>query len=139
MALDLSSLKKSLNSYGSALSVANKNLSGPVDKDLEQVIKAGVIQNFEFTFELCWKFMKRWLEKSIGESVTIGLSKKELFRAAAENKIITDVEDWFTYNEARNMTAQAYDRDTADDVYKIALKFYIVAKDFLYTLEQKND
>ena len=83
--------------------------------------------------------MKRWLEKSIGESVTIGLSKKELFRAAAENKIITDVEDWFTYNEARNMTAHAYDRDTADDVYKIALKFYIVAKDFLYTLEQKNN
>lgn len=138
MALDLTSLKKSLSSYGNAIAVAKKNL-GSMDTDLEQVIRAGVIQNFKLTFQLCWKFMKRYLEKSLGESVTIGLSKKELFRIAAENKLITKVEDWFIYNEARNMTAHIYDNQAADDVYKTATKFYLIAKDFLHTLEQKND
>jgi len=139
MVLDLSSLKKSLVSYENAINVAKKNILGEVDTDLEQVIRAGVIQNFEFTFELCWKFMKRYLEKSLGESVTIGISKKELFRIAAEHKIINRVEDWFTYNEARNLTTHIYDNKVANDVYSVALKFFPISKSFFEILETKND
>ena len=62
MALDLSSLQKAVNSFERAIKVADIMIKGDVDTDTEEVIRAGVIQNFEFTYELCWKFMKRWLE-----------------------------------------------------------------------------
>ena len=49
MTLDLSSLKKAVNSLEKALKVADTQISGIVNTDHEEVIRAGVIQNFEFT------------------------------------------------------------------------------------------
>ena len=59
MALDLSSLQKAVSSMERAINVATRMIEDEVDTDQEEVIRAGVIQNFEFTYELCFKFMKR--------------------------------------------------------------------------------
>ncbi len=139
MTLDLSSLKKAVNSLEKAITVANTQISGIVNTDHEEVIRAGVIQNFEFTYELCWKFMKRWLENNVsGESVD-GVSRKELFRLAAESRLIDDVEAWFKYHEARNETTHTYDGKIAETVYKTAISFIKDAKIVLERLEAKND
>ena len=139
MALDLSSLQKAVNSLERALNVASSQIKGKVNKDYEEVIRAGVIQNFEFTYELCWKFMKRWLEANgEGESVD-GVTRKELFRLAAERQLIEDVDAWFQYAKARNETAHTYDNQTAADVFESAKKFLNAAKFLLKKLESKND
>ena len=139
MALDLSSLKKAVNSLGKAIKVADTQISGIVNTDHEEVIRAGVIQNFEFTYELCWKFMKRWLENNVsGESVD-GVTRKELFRLAAESRLIDDVEAWVKYHEARNETTHTYDGEIAETVYKTATSFIKNAKIVLERLEAKND
>jgi len=105
MALDLSSLQKAVDSLQRATNVASKLKNEQTDKDRTEVVRAGVIQNFEFTYELCWKFMKRWLEVN-GEGASVdGASRKELFRIAAERRLIEKVEAWFAYTESRNETA----------------------------------
>jgi len=139
MALDLSSLQKAVDSLGRAVKVASSQIKGRVNTDEEEVIRAGVIQNFEFTYELCWKFMKRWLGINIGSAVVDGISRKELFRMAAESRLINNVETWFEYNNLRNETAHTYDAKTAESVYEAAIRFAADARALLKTLENKND
>lgn len=139
MALDLSSLQKAIASLKRAVRVAEQLIDGAVDTDQEEVIRAGVIQNFEFTYELCWKFMKRWLEKNASGQAVDGLTMKELFRMAAERLLIKDVEAWFAYHNARNKTSHIYDEATAGDVYEVAVRFLVDAQAFLKVLEAKND
>lgn len=139
MALDLSSLKKAVHSLEKSVKVASKHIRGSANTDEEQVIRAGVIQNFEFTFELCWKFMKRWLEINIGSAAADAATRKELFRMAAESRLIPDVEPWFSFNKFRNETAHTYDESTAQEVYESAVKFAAAAKALLKVLESKND
>lgn len=139
MALDLSSLQKAIGSLDRAVRVAEKLIDGVVDTDQKEVIQAGVIQNFEFTYELCWKFMKRWLEKNASGQAVDGLTMKELYRMAAERLLIRDVESWFAYHIARNKTSHIYDEATAGDVYEVAVRFLVDAQAFLKVLEVKND
>jgi nucleotidyltransferase substrate binding protein (TIGR01987 family) len=139
MTLDLSSLHKAVNSLERALNVAAKEIEGGVDNDYKAVIRAGVIQNFEFTYELCWKFMKRWLEVN-GEGPSVdGFTRKELFRRAAERRLIDVVEVWFQYAAARNQTSHAYNDQKAADVYEVAKEFVKDALSLRQRLDNKND
>ncbi|MFQ5603398.1 MAG: nucleotidyltransferase substrate binding protein [bacterium] len=139
MALDLSSLRKAITSLENALNISAPDRLQSMPDDQQEVIKAGVIQNFEFTYELCWKFMKRWLGKNLGAAYVDGVSRRELFRLSAESKLINDVDRWLEYHDARNETSHTYDQDTAEDIFQIARTFFPDAQKFLNTLEEKND
>ncbi|OGS03658.1 MAG: nucleotidyltransferase [Elusimicrobia bacterium RIFOXYB12_FULL_50_12] len=139
MALDLSSLKKAVNSLNIAIKVVSSVNKKTIPKNQKDVLRAGVIQNFEFTYELCWKFMKRWLETN-GEGASVdGATRKEIFRIAAEKQLIGDVAKWFEYTQARNETAHTYDNNTANEVFRKAKAFLKDAKKLLKELESKND
>ncbi len=57
--------------------------------------------------------MRRWLEGNLSPGSTPGLMRKQLFRLAAEECLITDVEAWFRYHELRNLTSHTYDSEVA--------------------------
>lgn len=135
MPLDLSSLKKAIDSFDRALKVAG----GRTNSEQVEVIRAGVIQNFKCTYERCWKFMKRWLELNSGAAAADGSTRKELFRLAAESRLITGVENWFKYHAARNKIAHAYDPAKAAEIYVLAAPFAADARGLLKVLEQRND
>lgn len=137
MLLDLSSLRKAICSFDSSVRVVS--LNEKVEQDIKYTLRAGVIQNFEFTYELSWKFMKRWLKNSLGSSYVEGVSRKELFRLASESGLINDVLKWMEYHDARNETSHTYEEKTAEDVFKIAKIFLNDAKKLLEVLESKND
>jgi len=140
MLLDLTSLRKAISSLESALDFAcsKEKLSG-LSESQRRVVRAGVIQNFEFTYELCWKFMKRWLENNLGGVYVDGVSRRELFRLAAEHQLIDDAERWMFYHQWRNETAHIYDEVIAQEVFEAAIPFLDDAKIFLKRLESKND
>lgn len=139
MALDLSSLKKGVLSLEAAMRVAASEKAAAFTDEEKRVITAGVIQNFEFTYELCWKFMRRWLEANGDGAAVDGATRKEVFRIAAERQLITDPSLWFEYTKARNETAHTYDSGTAQEVYLKAAQFLPEAKKLLARLEAKND
>jgi nucleotidyltransferase substrate binding protein (TIGR01987 family) len=139
MKLDLSSLSKAIESLEKTLKVAeNKELAAGLDDDAKDAIRAGGIQNFEFTYELCWKFMRRWLGINVGSTYVDGVTRRELFRLSAENRLISDVDQWMEYHDARNETAHTYNEDTADDVFETSRIFLADAKKLLEALKERN-
>lgn len=140
MKLELSSLQKAITSLGKALQItADKMLQQQINDDEIELIKAGVIQNFEFTYELCWKFMKRWIETNISTEIVDGVTRRELFRLSAENRLIIDVDEWMGFHRARNISSHSYEREIAEEVYQIAKGFLNASLDFLGRLEMRND
>nr|WP_294554643.1 HI0074 family nucleotidyltransferase substrate-binding subunit [uncultured Rhodopila sp.] len=109
-----------------------------LDEVTRDAVRSGVIQHFEFTYELSWKFIKRRLEADIGRTSVDGISRRDLFRVAAENGLIGDVEAWFRYHTARNETSHTYDPNVAARVYAKSLDFTADAARLLTVLEARN-
>jgi nucleotidyltransferase substrate binding protein (TIGR01987 family) len=139
MELDLSSFRKAIGSLQRTLQVADDEgfMSGLSD-DQKDAIRAGVIQNFEFTYELCWKFMRRWLDGNLGSVYIEGISRRQLFRLSAEHKLIDDIDKWMEYHETRNETSHTYDENIAEDVFETAREFISDAETLLKALEDRN-
>ena len=124
MALELASLRKAIRSLNGILSkTEDAEFMSLFDEITVNGLKAGAIQNFEFTYELCWKFMKRWLDENIGAAYVDGVPRVQLFRLAAESQLITDVDKWMEYHRARNKTSHTYDVEVAESVYLSAREF----------------
>ncbi len=140
MPLELDSLKKAVAALNGVLAKSDDpELMGGLDEITQNAIKSGVIQHFEFPYELCWKFIKRWLEVNISPSTADGVARRELFRLAAENRLIVDVDEWMRHHEARNLTSHTYDPEVAQTVYAAAHDFARDAQRLLQALEARND
>lgn len=71
------------------------------------MIRDGLIQRFEFTFELAWKASKEYL---IDQGVPNDLHfPKQVLRAAYKNYMIDDEQIWLKMLESRNSTSHIYD------------------------------
>ena len=137
--LDISALKKAAEAFNNALDFNRKVEEKSADSQEfyeAEFARAAVIQHFEFTYELCWKTMKRYIEMDIGPEADI-LTRKDLFRLSAEKRLITDFHQWVKFHEARNRTSHVYNEEVADDVYEIAKKFTSSLHDFITAIEQR--
>jgi nucleotidyltransferase substrate binding protein (TIGR01987 family) len=138
VALELSSLKKAVSALAGVLAKSDDlELMSRLDEVTRNAVKAGVIQHFEFTYELCWKFIKRWLETNV--TAVDGVTRRELFRLAAENRLIDDVDEWMRYHAARKQTSHIYQPEIAETVYDTAHDFSRAAARLLAALEERND
>ena len=125
--LDLSSLL-------SAVSRLEEAFKEPPANELE---RDGCIQRFEYTYELCWKMVRRQLVfMGVGDADLLG--RRELFREAARRGLIDDPEEWFCFQKARNLTRQNYDADKAEETYAAAKAFVPHARRLLDELADRN-
>lgn len=97
--------------------------------------RAGIIQAFEYCFELSWKIMKKFLE-SRG---ILANSPKEVFRHAAKEGFIDNPEIWFDFLKKRNLSVHTYNQDQADEVIAICPAFSIAVSTFIKVIENAND
>jgi len=89
MVLDLSGFRKAISSLENALSVLSSDATKALPPETREVIKAGVIQNFEFTYELSHKMLKRYLELSAANPAEINdMSFPDLIRTGSEKGLL---------------------------------------------------
>jgi nucleotidyltransferase substrate binding protein (TIGR01987 family) len=118
MKFSTASLEKALSQLDKSL----QYLDSAIDPGLREQFRAAVIQAFEFSFELSWKMIKRYLEQFSIEKVD-GFTAKQLFRVAHEQGLVRSAEPWFKYLEKRNLTSHTYDGTIAERVYEGAKEF----------------
>lgn len=130
--LDLSPLEKALNSLNRAI------VRAVVDRSDEE-LRDATIQRFEYSFELCWKMLKRRLEADSPHPGSVdAMSFRELIREGHERGYIRNPEDWFLFRDHRNTVAHTYNESKAKIVFETALQFEKVAQSLLASLKAGN-
>ena len=81
-----------------------------IEKDpaqLSQLEKEGIIQRFEYTFELAWKVLK---DKMESDGIVLDkISPNTVVRQAFAAKYITNAETWLKMIGDRNLMSHTYD------------------------------
>ena len=137
--LDLRSLHAAVQALENAVGVVSSPEFAGADPRWRDTLIAGVVQHFEFTFELCWKMLKRQLEREVpSPSELDGASYRDLFRLGHQRGLVTATEPWFEFRELRNITAHAYSRDKAQKVAAGAPALLAEAQALLSAIESRN-
>lgn len=98
---------------------AKKALEAALAAPFNEFIRDAAIQRFEFTFELTWKTLRRIL-KYKGLEIN---NPRDVFRNAAQQGLIADPQQWFTFIENRNLTTHTYDEKIAMHIYQVLPTF----------------
>ena len=122
-----------LENYCKAVERLNEALSDFAQHPDSTVIRDGVIQRFEFTFELAWKSLKEYLEDQGADMSGIVLSK-QVFKAAYAAQIIHDERVWLDMLASRNITSHVYDDKQAAQVVADICDRYVAPRAALAAL-----
>ena len=89
--------------------------------ELSDLEKEGMVQRFEYTFELAWKTLKDYLE----EQQVNAKFPREVIKQSFHYEIIQDGEIWMDMLEKRNLMAHTYEETIfRDSVQKIANEYF---------------
>ena len=80
----------------------------------DPIVRDSAIQRFEISFELCWKFLKTYLEEQHNPSCS---SARTRFRSAFRHGVIDNDPFWIDLTVLRNYTVHIYNEQLADYVY----------------------
>ncbi|MBU0474521.1 MAG: nucleotidyltransferase substrate binding protein [Bacteroidetes bacterium] len=117
------------NNFSKAFSLLKEIIESNEDiTTLEAIVKEGIVQRFEYTFELAWKTLK---DKMIEDGLLIDkISPKYVFKLAFQSKYIEDVDLWIAMTNDRNLMSHTYDFSTFDNVLvKLQKDYYPLIKE----------
>ncbi|HOK00339.1 MAG TPA: nucleotidyltransferase substrate binding protein [Termitinemataceae bacterium] len=104
---------------------------------LPSIVKEGIIQRFEYTFELAWKTLK---DKMIEDGLEIEkISPKYVFKLAFQSKYIDQIDLWLNMVNDRNLMSHTYDFAKFDEVLlRLKEQYYpLLDRLFSFFLEEQ--
>lgn len=107
-------------------------------QDISDVqIRDGLIQRFEFTYELSHKMLKRYLVSTSASPTLIEqMNFQDIIRTGNEKDLILgDWTDWKKYRDMRSRTSHTYDEETALEVVAGIPKFLTEVQFLQHKLE----
>lgn len=124
MQLDFSSFVTAVDRLKEGLERFNSDTS-------DSQIRDGLIQRFEFTYDLAHKMLRRQLESvSANPDQVDRLSFADLIRSVTEQGLIgSDWSSWRTWREMRSITSHSYDETKALKVVEGIPGFLTEAQD----------
>ena len=99
-------------------------------ENLNEMEEQGLIQSFEYTFELAWKTLQDFLEEQSGYLNIKG--PRPVIMQAFQDGYISDGEKWMEMLLDRNRTTHTYNEDVARDIIAAIKRDYYNLLDNLY-------
>ena len=133
MTLDLSSLQNAILRLNEGIQRYDQDTS-------DTQIRDGLIQRFEFTYELSHKMLKRFLESISPSPAEIdALAFQDLIRTGNEQGLLlSDWTVWRKYREMRSKTSHTYDESVALQVVAEIPAFLNEAQYLVQQLQTRN-
>ena len=101
---------RNVESLGKALSQLEKALQEPGNP----IVRDASIQRFEFSYELCWKTLKIYLEEMHGIRA---VSPRLVFKEAFALDLLENEDIFIEMIESRNTLSRTYNEDQAQSIY----------------------
>ena len=103
---------------------------------LDEKIKEGLIQRFEYTHELAWNVMKDYANYQGNNNVG---GSRDATREAFQLQLISNGKIWMEMIGSRNKTSHTYNEDTANEIYSSILnEYYNAFLEFQTNMEEKR-
>ena len=119
-----------LQNFGRAFTLLRSTFEDE-ERTFNQLELEGIIQRFEYTFELAWKTLKDKMEHDglILDKISPKMVVKEAFQA----KYIVDVETWLKMIGDRNLMSHTYDFSKFEAILQAIRQEYVPLLDTFYT------
>jgi nucleotidyltransferase substrate binding protein (TIGR01987 family) len=128
------------NNYRKALARLGEAVALAEERDLSDLEQQGLIQGFEFTFDLAWKTLQDYLRYHKRPNDNGG--PNVIIEQALADGIIKGDEVWKAMKKSRDLTSHSYDGETADDIAENILDTYhglFIQLETRLRLEQINE
>lgn len=111
--------KQRLSNYTKALGQLGKFIE---KGELNELERQGLIQSFEYTYELAWNTIKDFFEHQ-GQTDILG--SRDAFRLAFKRGLVEHGDIWMDMIKSRILTSHSYNEELAADVaYQITSQYY---------------
>lgn len=98
---------------------------------LSALEKEGVIQRFEYTFELAWKTIKDFLDA--GGLIISPVTPRQVIKEAFAAKVLADGQAWIDMLDHRNLLLHTYDFSVFENAVDAIAARYMPAMETLHT------
>lgn len=109
------------NNYKKALTKLTEAVEEYSAGNVRDIVKEGMIQRFEYTYELAWNTIKDYYEDQ-GETNIQG--SKDAIKLAFNRGLIANGTQWFDMVDSRKLTVHTYNEDTANQVAEDIAEVY---------------
>src|ERR1700710_1030457 len=111
MDIDISPLERAIARLEEAVATYQQDTT-------RTLIRDGLVQRFEFTYEIAHKLLRRYLAANAGPPELIsGMNFADIIRAANQNRLLLgDWPRWKTFRDMRSRTSHSYNEAVALDV-----------------------
>ncbi|HIB94291.1 MAG TPA: nucleotidyltransferase [Candidatus Lambdaproteobacteria bacterium] len=99
-------------------------------EQMSELEKEGLIQRFEYSYELAWKTMKDYLEEQ--GTIINPVTPRNVIKEAFSAQIIADGQVWVDMMLHRNLLAHTYDFSKFKEVLDAVVERYLDAQEQLH-------
>jgi len=101
--------------------------------DLNELEEQGIIQAFEYTYELAWNVIRDYLSEQGNQNIH---GSRDAIREAFNLGLISDGEGWMDMLKDRNLTSHTYNEETAQAIAEQIMTRYFSLFETLHRMMQ---